>query len=62
MHSYLVAIASYEYAQNPAKVFPNRKAIYSRTAPALHSYILQSYNIAIAMLYMCNNIAKHIIL
>ena len=44
MHSYLVAIVSYKYAQNPAKVFANRKAIDSRTAPALYSSILQSYS------------------
>ena len=47
MHSYLVAIVSYEYAQNPVKLFTNCKAVDSRTAPALYSYVLQSYNIAI---------------
>ena len=46
IQSYLVAIVSYKYAQNPVKLFTNCKAIDSRTAPALYSYVLQSYNIA----------------
>ena len=45
--TYLVAIVSNKYVQNPAKVFANRKAIDSRTALGLYSYILQNYNVAI---------------
>ena len=44
MYSYLVAIVSYKYAQNPGKIFANRKAIDSRTAPAVGPSLLCWHN------------------